>query len=335
MLQAARCHGKLQRGLLVLIVVETVEQAAGKAVAAADAVHDVANLVLLGNVEVLAVVQAGRPAVPVGTVALAQRDGDHLHIGIRREHFVAERLVLCAVQLAGLDVHIVHGDLKGLLHVLLVGDGHVDILCDLAHDLARLLAVLPEVLAVVEVAGDGDAALLRLLDGRNGKLHRALADGGRDAGDVEPLHALKGLVPVDIAGLGQRDGGIGTVVDDLARTLVRAALEIVDAHAALARDDALGIHVETAQLRLAGIRDGVIGQDRQERRVLAVVGKGDGHVGLAAAEGGLEHRGLEEALLSGRLQAQHDLTESQKFHRSFLPYFCSRWTAKPPNSCLR
>ena len=152
---------------------------------------------------------------------------------------------------------------------------------------------------------------------------------------MEPLHAVERLVPVDIAGLGQRDGGIGTVVDDLARALVRAALEIVDAHAAFARDDALGIHIEAAQLRLAGVRDGVIGQDRQERRVLAVVGKGDGHVGLAAAEGGLEHRGLEEALLSGRLQAQHDLTESQKFHRSFLPYFCSRWTAKPPNSCLR
>ena len=268
-------------------------------------------------------------------MALAQRDGDHLHIGIRREHFVAERLVLCTVQLAGLDVHIVHGDLKGLLHVFLVGDGHVDILCDLAHDLAGLLAVLPEVLAVVEVAGDGDAALLRLLDRRNGKLHRALADGGRDAGDVEPLHALERLVPVDIAGLGQRDGRPRAVVDDLARTLVRAALEIVDTHTALARDDALGIHVETAQLRLAGVRDGVIGQDRQERRVLAVVGKGDGHVGLTAAEGRFEHRRLEEALLSGRLQAQHDLTESQKFHRSFLPYFCSRWTAKPPNSCLR
>ena len=304
-------------------MVETVEQAAGKAVAAADAVHDVANLVLLGNVEVLAVVQAGRPAVPVGAVALAQRDGDHLHVRIRREHLVAERLVLCAVQLAGLDVHIVHGDLKGLLHVFLVGDGHVDILCDLAHDLARLLAVLPEVLAVVEVAGDGDAALLRLLDRRNGKLHRALADGGRDAGDVEPRHALKNLVPVDIVGLGQRDGRTRAVVDDLARALVRAALEIVDTHTALARDDALGIHIEAAQLRLAGVRDGVIGQDRQERCVLAVVGKGDGHVGLAAAEGGLEHRRLEEALLSGRLQAQHDLTESQKFHFALLLTFAA------------
>ena len=156
-LQAARRDGKLERGLLVLIVVQTVDQAAGKAVAAADAVDDVADLVLLGNIEVLAVVQAGRPAVPVGTVALAQRDGNaSSYSGYACEHLVAERLVLCAVQLAGLDVHIVHGDLERLLHVFLVGDRHIHILCDLAHDLAGLLAVLPEVLAVVEVAGDGD-----------------------------------------------------------------------------------------------------------------------------------------------------------------------------------
>ena len=268
-------------------------------------------------------------------MALAQRDGDHLHVRIRREHLVAERFVLRAVQLAGLDVHIIHGDLERLLHVFLVGNGDIHILCDLAHDLAGLLAVLPEVLAVVEVAGSGDAAFLRLLDGLDGKLHRALADGGRDARDVEPLHAVERLVPVDIAGLGQRDGGIGTVVDDLARALVRAALKIVNTHTALAGDDALGIHIEAAQLRLAGVRNGIVGQNGQERRVLTVVGKGDGNVRLAAAEGRFEHRGLEEALLSGRLQAQHDLTESQKFHRSFLPYFCSRWTAKPPNSCLR
>ena len=117
---------------------------------------------------------------------------------------------------------------------------------------------------------------------------------------MEPLHAVERLVPVDIAGLGQRDGGIGTVVDDLARALVRAALKIVNTHTALAGDDALGIHIEAAQLCLAGVRDGVIGQDRQERRVLTVVGKGNGHVGLAAAEGRFEHRGLEEALLFRR-----------------------------------
>ena len=40
-LQAARRHGKLQRGLLVLIVVQSIDQAARKAVAAAHTVDDV------------------------------------------------------------------------------------------------------------------------------------------------------------------------------------------------------------------------------------------------------------------------------------------------------
>ena len=62
------------------------------------------------------------------------------------------------------------------------------------------------------------SALLRLLDRLNGLSSIALSlMAGRDAGDVEPLHAVKRLVPVDIAGLCQRDGRIGTVVDDLAR----------------------------------------------------------------------------------------------------------------------
>ena len=110
----------------------------------------------------LAVVQARRPAVPVRAVALAQRDGDHLHVRIRRQHLVAQLLILVAAQLARFHVHI-RRDLQRLLYVLLVGHGHVHVLCQLPHDLGGLLAVLPQVLAVVQVARDGDAALLRLL----------------------------------------------------------------------------------------------------------------------------------------------------------------------------
>ena len=57
-------------------MVESIDQAAGKRVAAAHAVDDVADLVFFRYAEILAVIQTRRPAVPVGRVALAQRDGD-------------------------------------------------------------------------------------------------------------------------------------------------------------------------------------------------------------------------------------------------------------------
>ena len=161
---------------------------------------------------------------------------------------------------------------------------------------------------------------------------------------MEPVHALEGLVPVDVAGLGQGDGGILTVIDHLAGAGVGAGLQIVDAHAALVgADDAAGIHAELAQLLDALIGDGVLGQDGEVSHVLAVVSQGNGHVGLAAAEGGLQHGALEEALQSGGLESQHDFAESKKFHDVFSfnydfgnsLYFCRRCTAKPPNSFLK
>src|SRR5699024_1065520 len=231
----------------------------GKAVAAAHTVDDVLDLVFLGDVEVLAVVEAGGPAVPVGAVALPQGDGDHLHVGVLRQDLVPQDPVLLPVQLTGLHVHV-HGDLQGLLHVLLVGHGHVHVLGHLPHDLGGLPAVLPQVLAVVEVAGDGDALGLGGLHGLQGQLHGALADGGGDTGDVEPLHTLEDLVPVDVAGLGQGDGGVGTVIDHLAGQLVGAVLQEVDAHAAGATLDLAHVHAEAAQLLDTLVANGVVGQ---------------------------------------------------------------------------
>ena len=81
-LEAACRDCEFQCGLLAFVMVQAIEQAARNAVAAADAVDDVPNFVPLGNEKVLAVVQARRPAIPVGAVALAERDGDALHVWV-------------------------------------------------------------------------------------------------------------------------------------------------------------------------------------------------------------------------------------------------------------
>ena len=126
---------------------------------------------------------------------------------------------------------------------------------------------------------------------------------------MEPADALKGLIPVNVAGLGQRDGRIFAVVDDLARQLVRTGFEEVDAHAALAALDALRVHAEAAQLLHALVAQRVFRQNRQVGRVLAVVRQRHGHIGLAAAESRFHHVTLEKALVAGRAQAKHDLAK--------------------------
>lgn len=48
----------------------------------------------------------------------------------------------------------------------------------------------------------------------------------RDARDVEPIRAVKDLLPIHIAGLCQRDSRVGTVIDGLTRKLVCACFQI-------------------------------------------------------------------------------------------------------------
>ena len=126
---------------------------------------------------------------------------------------------------------------------------------------------------------------------------------------MEPVHALKRLVPVDVARLCQSDRRVGAVIDDLARKLVRAGLQKVDAHAALAAHDALRVYAEAAQLADALVTQRVLRQHRQVRRVLAEVGQRHRHIRLAAAERRFHHIALEKPLVTRRAQAQHDLTK--------------------------
>ena len=146
-------HGEFQRVAMAGKRLQTVDQAAGEAVSAAHAVHDVGDVVVPAQQEVAVVVQTGRPAVVRGAPRFAQLDGDGLQLGIRGQNVAGEHRVLGAVELAGMHVHL-GLDAERLLHVLLVGDGDGDIdeLHHFPHHLDGGPAPPPEVLAVVETA---------------------------------------------------------------------------------------------------------------------------------------------------------------------------------------
>ena len=69
MLEAGSRNSILQSVRLLLVGQQAVDQAAGEGVAAANAVNDIGDLVLAGDVELLAVVDAGSPVVAVRALA--------------------------------------------------------------------------------------------------------------------------------------------------------------------------------------------------------------------------------------------------------------------------
>ena len=244
-------------------------------------------------------------------------EGDR-HLLAAREalhELAADALETGLVDLAAglLGVEALGLDSEFLLGVLLVAEDEVATFHEGGHDLGGGLAVLPEFLAVIEVAGDLHAHLVGDLDRLEASVGGALAQGRGDAGPVEPVGPFEDLVPVDHTWLDLGDGGMGTVIDDLGAAGDGTGLEIVDAHPVTAIDDAVGAHAEAAEFREAHVGDVVLRKTGHELGVDTVVGKGNGHVGLAAAEGGIELVGLREAQVSRSGEAKHHFAEGNYF----------------------
>ena len=312
MLQGGSRHRELHRSLGVLAGQQGVDQAAAEAVTAADTVDDVQMIQLGEAVLILGhVVKHGAPVVVKGRFALAQRDGDHLEIEFVRQLF-GHALIAFLVQLAAGDVGVLGLDAEYVFGILLVGDAHVYILAQLRHGGAGFVA-RPQLAAVVQVAADLHAVSFRGLAGLLADLHHIGAQRRGDAGEVEPLHALKNGIPVEISRSRLGNGGMGAVINAHAGTLGSALLVEVDAHTVAAAGDLAGVHTVAAQAVHRRLADGVGGQLGDVSGVQAIVGQADGHVGLTAAESEFQVVGLDEALVVIGLQADHQLAEGNNF----------------------
>ncbi len=176
-------------------------------------------------------------------------------------------------------------DPKRHLHVLFVGDGNVNILDQFRHHFDSGLPPLPKILAVVQIAGDGDSLLPCLLHCFKRQVGSRTADGRRNTRDVEPARIFQGSVPADVARLGQSDGTMIAIVDDLRSPLVGAGLKIIDTQPALAAHDSGSIHAEPAQFANYSVRHGVlVRQHRNEGRWQAQLRHRDSHVGLTSSK---------------------------------------------------
>ena len=115
--------------------------------------------------------------------------------------------------------------------------------------------------------------------------------------------------PVELVGRSLGDGRAVAVVDHGRGALRGPGLHEVDAQATGSPDDVVGLDLHRAQGADGGVAERARRQGRDVARAQPVVGHRHGHVGLAAGEGRLQRAALEQPLVAGRLQPQHDLAE--------------------------
>src|SRR5699024_5002858 len=82
--------------------------------------------------------------------------------------------------------------------------------------------------------------------------------------------------------------------------------------------DQAGVNAIAAQAVDSALANGVSGQLGNESNIQTVVGQGNSHVGLAAAEGELQGVGLNKTLVVEGLQTDHQFAEGNNSHDSKL-----------------
>ncbi len=260
------------------------------------------------QIEAVGVAQAGRPAVDVGATALTQRDGHRREVRGRFDDALRQSPIDGVIELARGHV-CCRRQPQRLLGILLVADGYIDVIHQRSHDLRCRLTVVPQLGPVVEVDRGRGPGRLRRLERRIGQRPSGLRERRRDARDVEPASTAEDGLPVELLGLGLRDGRTRPVVDHGGGPLRGAGLDEVDAQAPFATDDVVGLDLHRAQRAHRRITEGVSRQSRDVARPQAVVGHRHGHVGLASGERRLQRTRLEQALMTGRLEPHHDFAE--------------------------
>ena len=155
------------------------------------------------------------------------------------------------------------------------------------------------------------------MDGAEGESSRALAEGGRDARQMQPIGMRKDRGPVVLFFRALRKGGMGAVVDDVRGAAVCPALHEIDADALAPADDVAGIHPVAAEGVHRRLSDGVRGKLGDKDCLIAETGKTDRSIGLSPAVDGFEAFCLHEAFVAGRGEPQHEFADGDNVH-SFL-----------------
>ena len=289
----------------------SVEQSAHEGVAHADAVDHGVDVVNPRGVQTSARVERSRDQVVVGAQYAAQSEDNAPAAGearrnLRRGPFVTRRIGTVG-GVAGRKLRQLHAE--HLFVFVVRAEEGVALLHQRREHLLRLLAVFPEVLAVVDVARDGQSRRVRRRNRLGAHGRRAGAHRGRNPRPVEPRGAAEDSVPVDHPRLQGVEGRVGAVVYDVRRAHRGGLLHVVNPEPLAAAQDGVRPYAVAAQVVDAGVGHPVVRQAGDEFALQAVVGQRYGDVGLASAVAGAEEVRLVETQVVGRRETQHDLPE--------------------------
>ena len=323
-------HAVVHRLLGVAKGHQTVDQAGGKAIAAANTIQNFQSRELHGLVDLAVCPANGFPIIDGGGLYSTQSGGDHLKVGVRLGGGL-DHLVI-AVHIQALQVLVVALNLqtKASGKVLFIADHDINILGDLlVHFLGLFLAAdaLPQRGTVIQVVRHHGAVLLGSLYCLQHHGSGILRQSGVNPAGVQPAHTqgAKNIIPIHIAGLQLRNGGVAPVrgADSAANAV--APLHKVQSVAHTAADAVKGHPADQG-----GIYPALEDQILQQVTHLILCKSSDhagahskaaaqpaGHIILAAALPSTEGAGSLDPSLA-RVQAQHDLAQRNLVELTFF-----------------
>ena len=238
-----------------------------------------------------------------GGEALAQ-SGGYIFEAEFLGHSCEDTLVAFGVGVAALYVSV-GLEAEAKLRILFVADANVDIFHKGLHNRLSFL-LCPELLAEVEVAGNGHTVTLGSLTGQTGKFGSLVGDCGSDAAPVEPVGTFHNSVEVEIFGISFGDGRTGTVVNHFGGAHRSTGLAIIDTHAIAAAGDKVGVYTIAAQSVQRSLADFVCGKFAHKVSIMAIIGAAHSHIGLAAAPDYVERVDLHKTFAPLGRKAKHN-----------------------------
>ncbi len=199
-----------------------------------------------------------------------------------------------------------------------IGIGH-----KLADGAGRIAAPgFPQLRTIIAVEGNLHALLARGLHGGQRGLGRGGAQRGGYARNVQPFGAVEQGGPVGIAEVRQGEGGAGAVIEDIRRAVDGARRQEIEAHAAGAGGDGRDVDAPAPQFLERGQAQFIFRHDGDHFGRMAEPLQAQRHIGLGAADEGLQVRQGGQGINPGRGQADKQFSEADdgRGHRRHSPF---------------